>query len=341
MRSSSATGSDEERVSRRWVFALAVATLLAAFPGGARADGAAAASETARSLFNEGLALRAHGDLEGAVKKLRAAHALRATPLTALELARTYVETRDLVEARDLALSIRRLPVAAVESRETQAARRDGTTLADELKSRIPSLAITLTGAGAGPNATVSVDGIEIPSAAVTEPQRLNPKRHHVVARATGAREVAADIELGEGENARIVLELVPTPEGAKPAPPSDGGAGGRTATLPKLFVYGGGSLAFVGVVFGTFEGIRALDQVSALKGACNQDKVCAPNQSDAISSAKNAGSLATFAFTAAGAGATLALVGLLLWPRSESVGSPTVSLSAGPMSLAVQGRFR
>src|SRR6185369_4590589 len=95
----------------------------------ARADNTAAASETARALFNEGLALHERGDLDAAIVKLRAAYALRATPVTAFELARAYVDHGDLVEARDLLLSINRMPESASrDSRASRAAVHDAAT---------------------------------------------------------------------------------------------------------------------------------------------------------------------------------------------------------------------
>lgn len=330
-------------MARRF-YAFAVALSLVAVTGGpARADGTAAASETARALFNEGLALRARGDLEGAIDKLRAAHALRATPVTAFELARAYVEHRDLVEARDLLLSIKRLPVGAAESRGAQDARRDAAKLADELKARIPTLTVALTGPGAGHEPVVLVDDVAIPREALAEPQRLDPKRHHVVARAAGAREATTDVELKEGESARVVLDLPAADPTPAPPPPSASlhpAAEAPPTTLPKVLVYGGLALGFAGLVVGTYAGLRAIDQVSELKGACSGDRICTPSEASAISSAKTSGDVATVGFLAAGVGAALALTGLWLWPRSPSAGATSAALVVGPGTLGVRGAF-
>jgi hypothetical protein len=286
----------------------------------ARADGSAAASETALSLFNEGLALRARGELDAAIAKLRAAHALRATPVTAFELARAYTEHLDLVEARDLLLSIKRIPVASGESRDAQAARHDAATLADDLKQRIPSLTITLTGPGATSKPTVFIDDVEVPPEAVAEPQRLNPRRHHVVARAEGAKEASADVQLQEAENARVVMELSggrAVPLSAAP-PRADERVDARAATLAKVLVFGGFSLAIATAAVGTFAGLHSIDQVGSLKSSCNGEKICAPDQADAISGARTWGNVATTSFIAMGVGLVIGAVGLLLWPRAE-----------------------
>jgi hypothetical protein len=310
----------------------------------ARADNTAAASETARALFNEGLALHERGDLDAAIVKLRAAYALRATPVTAFELARAYVDHGDLVEARDLLLSINRMPESASrDSRASRAAVHDAATLAAGLKDRIPSLKIDLTGPGAASQPTLLIDSVEVPRAAMAEPQRLDPKRHHVVARARGAKEAAADVELREGENARLVLDLpalgagaigaTTQPVAAEPAEP-------RGATTARVLVFGGAALAVVGGAVGTVMGIHAMDQVSTLKNTCTSDKVCAPSEADAIGSARTSGNVATASFIVAGAGAALAVVGLVLWPRGPA-SSAQASLTLAPGSLALSGQFR
>jgi hypothetical protein len=310
----------------------------------ARADGST--SETARALFNEGLTLRARGDLAAAIAKLRAAHALRATPVTAYELARAYADHRELVEARDLLLSIKRMPAASSgESPEALAARRDAIPLADALKPRIPSLTVTLTGPGAAAKPTLSIDGVEIPSEAASEPQRVNPTMHHVTARATGAKEAAADVELREGESARIVLDLPAAATGSQTGPvtgPDADGQGARSTTLPKILTYGGFSLAFVGATVGAIAGVRALDQVSALRGSCTSSKICTPDQGDAIASARTTGNVATMSFVVAGVGAALGAVGILLWPRSGGNASASrASLAIGPTSVGIRGVFQ
>jgi len=296
----------------------------------AHADGSAAANETARALLNEGLGMRARGNLEGAIAKLRAAHALRATPVTAFELARAFAEHKDLVEARDVALSVKRIAASPDESRDAQAARRDAARLADGLKARIPSLTITLTGPGATSQPVVLLDGVVVPAAAIAEPQRLNPTKHHLVARVEGGPEAVADVELKDGENARVVLNV---PAGGasvrQQGNATDDPAPSRDTILPKAAVWGGFSLAFVGAAVGTFAGIRALDQVSSLDSACSANRVCAPDHADDIASAKTSGNVATTAFVIAGIGAVIAGLGLLLWPHAEPAHARTQQSSA------------
>ncbi len=55
----------------------------------------------ARTLYNQGKELRERGDTAKALEKLKAAHALAGTPLTGLELGRTYMMLGQLLEARE------------------------------------------------------------------------------------------------------------------------------------------------------------------------------------------------------------------------------------------------
>ena len=63
----------------------------------------------ARVLFNEGTTLRDKGNLAGALEKLRTAHSISATPITGLELGRTYQALGKLVEAREAYLGVARI----------------------------------------------------------------------------------------------------------------------------------------------------------------------------------------------------------------------------------------
>src|SRR5258708_4039869 len=102
--------------------------------------------ETARSLYKEGKALRAGGDLGGALEKLRAAHALGNTPVPGIELARTLVTAGKLVEAREVCLGIARTSVAPDETDKSSEARADAAKLAEDLKARLATLVVDVAG---------------------------------------------------------------------------------------------------------------------------------------------------------------------------------------------------
>src|SRR5262245_49543355 len=61
-------------------------TVALGLPSSAAAQRTAQDIESARQLYNQGIALRDQGDLKGALEKFRAAHALGNTPVTGIEL---------------------------------------------------------------------------------------------------------------------------------------------------------------------------------------------------------------------------------------------------------------
>src|SRR5262249_525427 len=147
--------------------------------------------------------LRDKGDLAGALDKLRAAHALAATPITGLELGRTYVAAGKLVEAREVFLGVGRLPVASQETARSTAARTSAAQLADQVRGRIPKLTVRVT--GASPDAvTVTIDGSAVPSDALGAPRLVNPGKHDVVAAPSSGAHASASVELKEGEAREI-----------------------------------------------------------------------------------------------------------------------------------------
>src|ERR1019366_10325032 len=131
----------------------------------------------------EGKELRAAGDLPGAIGKLQAAHALGNTPVTGIELARTYATAGKLVEGREVALQVARIPVASDETEKSADARAEAAKLAEDLRPRIPTLTARVSGVGPDEVMHLSIDGAAVPDVAVREPQKVNPGKHEVVVR--------------------------------------------------------------------------------------------------------------------------------------------------------------
>jgi hypothetical protein len=229
---------------RAWVVSCSCVVALAP---GAQAQPSAADLESARALFKQGKDLRAQGDLRGGLEKLKAAHALGQTPVTGVELARAYEGVGQLVEAREAALSVARLPVASDETDRSTEARADAAKLAEDLRPRIPSVVVYVTGTPAGAEAIVIVDGERVPAPAAREPRKTNPGPHVIVVRAApepNARESRETVVLAERE-ARIVALAFPvetrpsgTERDALPAPATPDGFifGATFALVPQLF---------------------------------------------------------------------------------------------------------
>ncbi|MBS2020549.1 MAG: hypothetical protein JST00_47275 [Deltaproteobacteria bacterium] len=311
---------------RTQVSLLVVAACLALAPAARADEPTAADAETALALYKDGKALREKGELPGALEKLKAAHALVETPITALELGKTYVQMGKLVEAREVLLSVSRIPVRKNESTKASDARTESEALAAQVKPRLASLTVRVKGATPG---KVQVDGVVVPPDAVSVPRILNPGSHVVVLDA-GGKTTQTDVTLAEGEARE--LEIAPpeasappvvtpppivTPPPAPVVPPPTS-AGGMSPLVPVGF-----TIAGVGIVVGAITGAMTLSSASTVKDACTSDGRCPSRAQSDIDAAKTTGTISTLGFVIGLAGAAVGVAGLFVSrPRDEARGA-------------------
>jgi hypothetical protein len=311
--------------SRRLALMLALALASPAMSSSARAQPHAPTAqdlETARTLYKEGKELRAAGDLSGAIAKLQAAHALGNTPVTGIELARTYAQAGKLVEGREVALQVARIPVAGDETEKSADARAEAAKLAEELRPRIATVTARVTGVGPGEVAHVSIDGAAVPDAALQEPQKVNPGKHDVVVRVgdgAAAREVHQSAEAAEGQAVTVLLE-VPAAPPAPPAPPPAAPAPEPKHGMPPLAKVGFG-VAIAGGAIGLISGLGAIERKSQLAQECNAKQQCDSSNNGAadLDAAHMWATVSTVSFAIAGVGAAVGIVTLLMDPRRSS----------------------
>ena len=213
----------------RWV---ALAALILA-PRLARADASESDMAQARELLREGIDLRGKGDAAAAVDKLKAANALAHTPITGFELGKTYLALGKLVEAREAFLSSAHMPAQSGETSRSATARSQSESLAEQLRSRIPSLRIRVTGVALD-SVALTVDGALVPTGALEAPRFVNPGNHVVVARSSAGGETETRVDLKEGESRDVELKIVLT--GGHEAPPTPANAPPpASATSPTM----------------------------------------------------------------------------------------------------------
>jgi len=178
----------------------------------------------ARDLFREGMALREKGDLVGAAEKLKAAHAVARTPITSFELGKAYLAIGKLVEAREVFLSVSRIPQTVEETERSKSARTQSDALAEQIRTRIPTLRLKVTGVPVD-SVAVTIDGAMIPKEALEAPRYANAGSHIVSARSTTGASTETRVDLREGESRDVELKLVltggipETPGASNPAP--------------------------------------------------------------------------------------------------------------------------
>ncbi len=302
--------------------------------------------ETARTLYKEGKELRAQGNLRGALEKLQAAHALGNTPVTGIELARTYVLAGQIVEAREVCLYIARMPTASDETEKSVEARTEAAHLAEELRPRIPTLRVTIQGLPSGETAHLSIDGVSVPDAALAEPQKVDPGKHTVAIRVgegAAAREARGEGVVTDGQAGEVTLVVPPAPAVVVPVVPVPVPPPPQVSGVGPVLVKVGFGTAIAGGVVTLVAGIVAIGKASQLPGECNgMTKNCdASHGGPDLAAANTAATVANVAFGVGAAGAFLGLIGL--W-RSRSTTATVAGASFSPWigagAAGLDGRF-
>lgn len=296
----------------------AVLVVALALAGTAGAEPNAADVETARGLYVEGLELRDAGRLEVSLARFKAAHALAATPITSLELGRAHALLAQLVEAREVLLSVERMPPNATESPKAANARLEARKMADLLRERIPAIRIVFNPAPQAPP-QVTIDGTPIPPEALATPRKVNPGNHVVVADSNGSH-ATASVLLVEREVRTVALSFEPPGSSANQAtsptrsdttrPPEPDRAG------PTPWFYVGLGTAGVGIVVGTITGALALSKASTLESECT-GSACPRSAESDLNSSRTMGTVSTIAFGVAGAGLVIVAVAWLTRPSA------------------------
>jgi hypothetical protein len=332
---------------------LATALLLSASASFAQS---ASDLESARDLYKQARELRTKGDLKGALEKFKGANALAATPITALELGRTYMQVGQLLEAREAFLSVSRLKVQPDESERSAAARAEAVELAEQVRPRIPSLVVHVPA-----GASVTVDGAPVPADAVGLPRKLNPGPHDVAARFGEGPEDKKTVNLKEAESAEVTL-APKAPEGIGPTGPgpagsgheAGGGASGRQAgdePAPKKaihpLVWVGAGVGVAGLGFGTVAGIVTLSKKSTINELC-QGTRCPPAAESTVTAGRTWATLSTISVAVGLVGIGVGVVGFFLPTKAAAKPSTAQralgalgALDVGPRWLGVRGSFQ
>ncbi len=306
----------------------------------ARAQVSAADRETARSMMQEGRDLREKGDLKGALTRFKSADDIMHVPTTSLEVARAQVALGQLIEALDTIAAIRKAP----QSPDDPAPFKDARVKADELdaqvEGKVPSLNITVTGAGEGENPSISIDGVSVPAAAAGLPRKVDPGHHVVTARALNGQ-AKDEIDVAEGEKKDVALVL--TAGGADTTggenPPTEGGGPETPRSVvhsPGVLTWGGIIVGGLGLAVGGVTGIMTLSKASSVKNECNSStKVCSSQSGiNDLNSGNSLATVSTVGFAVAGAGAAVAIVSLIIGhkgPEAAPANAPPADPDAAP----------
>jgi hypothetical protein len=307
--------------SRPALFAL---LLVLGLPASAAAQRTAQDIESARQLYNQGIALRDKGDVKGALDKFRAAHALGNTPLTGIELCRTYAAMSKPVEAREVCLGIARIPVLPQETARSKEARAEAARIAESEQPKIGSVRVRLTGVPPGAEPLVLVDGAAIPPAALGEPRAIDPGSHVITAKVGDGPETRTTLETREGETRDIDLAVQAPPPPVASAPPSPaanaqsapaaGADKERKNTLATVSFAVAGVSALIAVV----SGIKAISAEGDLDKKCIA-KQCGQELYSDLDSARTWGNVSTAFFIIGGVALGTGLVSTFVLSKGSS----------------------
>jgi hypothetical protein len=332
--------------SGRRLIALAIVASAALSPHLASAQAAptpsAADLESARELYKEAKALRDQGDLRGALEKFKAAHAYGQTPVTGLELGKAYLAVGNLVDARETLLSVGRMKVAPDETDKSAQARTEAAELAEQIRPKIPTLNVTVTGVAQDAPVEITVDGVAVPVVALAATRKTNPGPHSYVVK-LGTREEKRDIQLKEGETKDETVALdgatatVTAPAGHDTvAPPTTGGR----QISPITWV--GVGVAVVGVGAGTVAGILAVGKANTVKKECD-GLSCPPSAKTDVTNGRTFATISTIGFVVGAAGVATAAIGYFVLskpkPKAASL-APHVQVLASPSWVGLDGVF-
>jgi hypothetical protein len=200
----------------------------------------------------------------------------------------------------------------------------------------VPTIVINVRGAS---SARVTIDGAEVPAAALGVSRPIDPGPHVVRAEAQGFQPAQGTVAVDESKNASLTLTLSPAPAAAPdavsaaPAGPRPGGSGSstqRTVGFVGLSV-GGAGLA-MGIVAGAFAMGKHGDLAQICPGGhCS-------NQQAAINSYHLVANVSTAGFVVGGVLAATGVVLVATAPRrtSQALFTPVI----GPRYAALRGSF-
>lgn len=296
----------------------------------------AADRETARSLMEQGHDLYDKKDFKEALKRFKAANDIMHVPSTALWTAKAQTQLGLLVEARDTIAAMRRMPEKPNDPKPFKDARSEAVRLDDQLASRVAALTIVLKGAPPGDGATMTIDDVQVPATAVGLPRSVDAG-HHVVAIKSPTAQGQSEVDIKEGEQKQLEVNLeaiappAPPPPTTEQAPtqPEEPSAPVRSHA-PTALTWIGIGLAGAGAIAGGITGVMSMQKTSTIKNDCSNGK-CGPNDYATLDSANTLALVSDIGFGVAGAGAILAVVTLIVGHDETPDGSSPAEEAPSP----------
>lgn len=254
------------------------------------------------------------------------AEALYHAPTLGLGLGRAYRGMGRYVQARETFNRVTREKLPADASPQFKQAIKDARQEADQIKSKIAWITITVIPV----EASVSVDGATLPSAALGVRRAIDPGEHTITTSAEGYTPDKQTVTLGEGDTKALNIALksgagsgtVPSPG---PGSGSGNGSGGGTADsgdpggLMRTLGFVALGVGGASLITGAISGGLATSKHGEISDQCPDDE-CPESLmlTDDIKSFQVMGNVSTATFIVGGVLAATGLVLVLVAPSGD-----------------------
>jgi len=299
-------------------------------PASARADAPAKDSpeatdvEEARQHFSDGLKLYKDGDFDAALVQFERAYSIKANYKVLYNIAQTYFQLREYVEARDNMARYLKEGGSAIEPERQAAATKD---LAD-LEKRVAKVTLSVNVAGA----TVLVDGKKVGTTPLSEPISVSEGQRTISVEAPnrGARQRLIRVAGGEEQSLKLDFEDTPRTIIVR-----TNAADRKPQGLGPVFW----ATAVGAVALGAGAGVTGVLALKAQTDNKNQQKQLGVSSSTLNDSSTRAKNLAITNDIMTGAAVVCAGIAVVILVTHHSESSQ-VGLSIGPGSAHLVGNF-
>ncbi len=282
-------------------------------------------SQRALALGYEGDALFEKKDWDQAYERFKQADALAHSPVFVLYMARCRKNAGRLIEAAAMYAKITAEPLGTNAPKPFKEALKAASTELAEVRSKIPSVIVEVTGRPAA-EIEVRIDG------RVVRPKErieVDPGSHAILVTAPGS-EAKREIEVQAGSGTTTVkLDLPKRAAGdggeAKPAET-------RGSIVPGVVTL---SLAAVGFELGAITGGLAASDASAVKENC-VDESCLASDAERLDRSRLLGNISTAGFIFGGVSLVTGIVLIAVRPGGTTAPAVTV----GPSGVGMFGTF-
>lgn len=295
----------------------------------------AEAQASARKLGEDALRLYGEKKFAEAYEIFRSADELFHANTLVLFMGHCRREAGRLLEARDIYEKVvnESVPKGAVEQFKKAKA-----TAADELsklKARIPTLRVTLRGAGAS-SAKLRLDGAPTSVGELASGKEIDPGEHKITAETSGVEPTERVVTVDEGRETAVEIELTSDPKVATPVKKKKG------AIVPGAVALGVGAAA---AAAGGVTGFMAMSKIDDIKTRCRPDGHCLVSDQANADSAQLLKTISTIGFAAGGALLATGVVLLVVRPgggkeAEGDEGTASAYIDIGVGSIGIGGSF-